>query len=93
MKIRRANQGSVKAITLLVVAGALSILAGCKDKPAAEVVQTVDWYKAHRAELDEVMKKCKSNPGELGSTPNCINAREAVSAIAHDDMFGPRKGK
>lgn len=82
-----------KITVLLAVAGMLSMLVGCKEDKPAEVVQTVDWYKAHRTELNEVMTRCKSNPGELGGTPNCINAREAVSSIAHDDMFGPRNKK
>ncbi len=73
-----------KVTVLLVVAGALSMLAGCKeDKPAAvpaEVVQTVDWYKAHNSERAEVLAKCKANPGELAATPNCVNASRADSA-------------
>ena len=72
-----------KLTVLLVVAGTLSMLAGCKeDKPAtpAEVVQTVDWYKAHKTERAEVLAKCKANPGELAATPNCVNASRADSS-------------
>nr|BCT99694.1 entry exclusion protein [uncultured bacterium]BCU00308.1 entry exclusion protein [uncultured bacterium] len=72
-----------KLTVLLVVAGTLSMLAGCKeDKPEtpAEVVQTVDWYKAHKAERAEVLAKCKANPGELAATPNCVNASRADSS-------------
>lgn len=72
-----------KNVVLLAVAGALSMLAGCKeDKPAApaEVVQTVDWYKAHKTERAEVLAKCKENSGELVGGPNCVNASRADSS-------------
>lgn len=44
---------------------------------AVEVVQTVDWYKAHNTERHNVLAKCSNNPGQLGATPNCINASRA----------------
>ncbi|WP_281661162.1 EexN family lipoprotein [Microvirgula aerodenitrificans] len=69
-----------KSTALLVVAGTLSILAGCNEKQA-EVVQSVDWYKAHKAERAGMMAKCKANPGELAATPNCVNAGRADSAV------------
>jgi hypothetical protein len=42
-----------------------------------ETVQTVDWYKAHNAERHSMLTKCHNNPGQLGATPNCINASRA----------------
>lgn len=69
-----------KFTVLLVIAGALSVLAGCKEEKPVEVVQTVEWFKAHKAERAETLAKCKSNPGELAATPNCINASRADSA-------------
>lgn len=69
-----------KIAVLLVAAGALSMLAGCKEDKPAEVVQTVDWYKAHKTERAEVLAKCKANPGELAATPNCVNASRADSS-------------
>lgn len=59
----------------LVVAG---VLAGCGDNTP---VQTVDWYKAHKAERTAMIDKCKANPGELAASPNCINATRAESAV------------
>ena len=55
----------------------LMTLAGCKEDQPVEVVQTVDWYKAHDAERIEMVKKCKNSPGEIAGTPNCINAKSA----------------
>ena len=69
-----------KLTVLLVVAGTLSMVSGCKENKPAEVVQTVDWYKAHEAERTEVLAKCRSNPGELAATPNCVNASRAESS-------------
>lgn len=70
-----------KLTVLMALAGALSMLAGCnEDKPAEEVVQTVDWYKAHKTERADVLAKCQSNPGELAATPNCVNASRAESS-------------
>jgi hypothetical protein len=71
-----------KLTVFLAMAGALSMLAGCnEDKPAEVAVQTVDWYKAHKAERTDMLAKCQSNPGELAATPNCVNASRAESSI------------
>lgn len=69
-----------KFTVLLVVAGTLSMLAGCKEDKPAEVVQTVEWYKANKTERAEVLANCKANPGELAATPNCVNASRADSS-------------
>ena len=72
----------MKKLSIALVA--LMALAGCKEDQPVEVVQTVDWYKAHDAERIEMVKKCKNSPGEIAGTPNCINAKSA-----HDQtIFG-----
>lgn len=70
----------MKKITVLLMAGTLTVLAGCKEEKPAEVVQTVEWYKANKTERAEVLAKCKANPGELAATPNCVNASRADSS-------------
>lgn len=50
------------------------LLAGCDENTA---VQTVDWYKAHDTERKDMIANCKSSPGELAASPNCINAQRA----------------
>lgn len=60
-----------KLITFLFAA---VILVGCGENTP---VQTVDWYKAHAEEREEMIAKCKSNPGELAASANCINAQQA----------------
>lgn len=70
-----------KSTVLLVVAGALTMLAGCREDAPGDVVQTVDWYKTHKVERAEVLAKCRANPGELAVTSNCMNAGRADSSV------------
>jgi ABC-type uncharacterized transport system auxiliary subunit len=65
-----------KLFIALVVAASLT---GCGESTP---VQTVEWYKAHEAERTAVVAKCKDNPGELGASPNCINATTAANHLA-----------
>lgn len=74
------------SISMVVSIATLS-LTGC-EKKASEVVQTVEWYKEHKAERIAMIEKCKSNPGELAATPNCVNANRAASQIT----WGATKG-
>ena len=64
----------LSALLFLVVV----TLAGCKDN---DPVQTVDWYKANAPERAALLAKCKTNPGELSASPNCINANRAETAV------------
>lgn len=65
---------------ICILALTLSIfLTACNKNE--EVVQTVDWYKSHKVEREEVIAKCTDNPGELAATPNCVNASQAASDI------------
>ena len=49
----------------------------------SEPVQTADWYKANDAARKAMLEKCNNNPGELGGSPNCVNA----AAAAHQLFF------
>jgi predicted small lipoprotein YifL len=62
---------------LLVMAVVMGLTA-CGPK---ETVQTVDWYKAHDVERKAMVDQCNANPGELDSTPNCVNATNAANAL------------
>ena len=63
------------------------ILAGCGESAP---VRTVDWYKSHDAERKSMILKCEENPGELATTPNCINAKTAANHLAVDKRDYPR---
>ncbi|MDR4470985.1 MAG: EexN family lipoprotein, partial [Nitrospira sp.] len=64
----------------LVVSGVLGTI-GCTQE-ALDPVQTVAWYKTHEVERIAMVTKCHNNPGQLNTTPNCINAQQAVDDIA-----------
>ncbi|MDK4719477.1 EexN family lipoprotein [Rhizobium sp. CNPSo 3968] len=49
-------------------------LFGC-SKP--ERTYSVDELMANQTLLSDLIAKCKSNPGELRATPNCVNAEAA----------------
>jgi predicted small lipoprotein YifL len=70
---------------LLLVMAAVAALSACGPK---EPVQTVDWYKAHPAERDAMLGRCQANPGELASSPNCVNATDARNS----QVWSSRKG-
>ena len=66
----------MKKLALFLVVAA--VLAGCGDNTP---VQTVDWYKAHEAERTAMIAKCRTTPGELDASPNCINATTAANHL------------
>ena len=53
----------------------LLLLAACSKD--TERIYTVDELMADKALLADLVGKCRSNPGELGNTPNCQNAAAA----------------
>ena len=51
-------------------------VVGC-TREAAVARHTVDEYRVNRSLRKETFEACIHDPGTLGSTPDCINAREA----------------
>lgn len=73
----------VKRIPLLF---ALAVaLSGCDEATKTETT-TVGWFLDHRNELTVTLKACRDNPGDLGKTPNCVNANEARNKITIQEM-------
>lgn len=66
-----------KEVIMILASVALAGLTGCKEEETPEAVQSVEWYKEHPAERVVQLDKCKSDPGELALTPNCVNASRA----------------
>ena len=63
---------------IVMVLAALMLLlpvSGCNS----EETRTVEWYlkPENKAAWEAKIAQCKDNPGELGNSPNCINARKA----------------
>ncbi len=81
MTTQRCSQLTVSTwLTCAVLLSGMIALTGC-TKEALEPVNTVEWYKAHEAEREAMLKKCLDNPGQLAETPNCVNAKEAASRL------------
>jgi hypothetical protein len=62
----------IHTLAALVLLGA----AGCSREPDS-AHHTVEQYRVDKSLRQEVFGKCTNDPGTLGSTPDCINAREA----------------
>lgn len=52
----------------------LVALAACSK---SEKTYSVEDFLADEAVLAEHVERCRNNPGELGQTPNCVNAAAA----------------
>lgn len=78
------------ALMLIVAAGLMLALPG---SGMAEPTRTVEWYLApeNSKALDDKVKECQNNPGELGNTPNCVNARAAFEKRLLGGSFKPVK--
>jgi hypothetical protein len=62
----------IHTLAALVLLGA----ASCSREPDT-AHHTVEQYRSDKSLRQEVFGKCTSDPGTLGKTPDCINAREA----------------
>jgi hypothetical protein len=51
-------------------------LVACSRQPEA-ARHTVENYRADKSLRQETFKRCADDPGSLGKSPDCINAREA----------------
>ncbi|WP_266064352.1 EexN family lipoprotein [Brucella intermedia] len=60
---------------IAVALTSLILLAGCSQPSTS--TYTVEEFLADEALLAEHVEKCRNNPGELGQTPNCVNAAAA----------------
>ena len=61
---------------ILLVGLFILTLAGCNTGET----RTVEWYlqPENKSFLNTKLAECRNNPGELGNTPNCVNARKAA---------------
>ena len=64
-------------LLLIAMATSLALAGGCSK---TDETKTVEWYLSPEnvVALDARIRECKSNPGELWDTPNCVNARHAA---------------
>jgi hypothetical protein len=62
------------------VCGALMLAAACTRSPQY-AVPTVTYLREHDEERRELMKRCMDDPGSLGHTPACVNAKQATIIV------------
>lgn len=72
--IRHGAQGARWCLGILVTIGA----AACTPSPEP-THQTVDYYRANRDAREAKVAECINDPGVLGKTPDCINAKQAAA--------------
>lgn len=58
-----------------------ALLCGCEKPAAEEKIHTVSEFKTNNELLQEFLKKCNENPGELRDKPNCINVTMAAQML------------
>ena len=65
-----------RGIPVLIRLAMIGAVVSCSQgPPVAE--HTVSDYRADAALRREVFGRCRNDPGGLGQTPDCVNAREA----------------
>lgn len=62
----------IHCLTALILLG----LVACSRQPQA-ARHTVEEYREDKSLRQETFKRCADDPGSLGKSPDCINAREA----------------
>jgi hypothetical protein len=71
----RFRSPGLRALALCVLGVTLTTTCCTRQPPSAE--HTVAEYRANVALRREEFARCVNDPGSLGRTPDCINAREA----------------
>lgn len=61
-----------------------ALLVGC-----GETTKSVDYYTEHKDERNAKLQECRSNPGELQRSPNCVNT---MRSQAQEDFNSKNKG-
>ncbi|WP_338702183.1 EexN family lipoprotein (plasmid) [Bradyrhizobium sp. 26S5] len=72
--------------TSILALSLAAALPACNETGKSQQANTVGWFLDHRDDLAVAIKACRDNPGELGKTPNCINANEARNKITIQEM-------
>lgn len=77
----------MRALLAILSLSAGCVLAGCQ--PAAPVHDKA-YFAGHAHERAQTLAACRNDPGELGGTPNCVNALQADADAEHERVFhGP----
>lgn len=73
-RIRHGAHGARWCLGMIVTITA----AACAPAPEP-THQTVDYYRANREAREAKVAECANDPGSLGKTPDCTNAKQAAA--------------
>lgn len=73
-RIRHGARGTRWCLGIVVTIG----IAACAPSPEPPH-QTVEYYQANREAREARVAECANDPGGLGKTPDCINAKKAAA--------------
>lgn len=76
--IPRLARGAYGARWCLAIGTALAAVA-CSSPPEPPSHQTVEFYRANKEARQAKVAECANDPGALGKTPDCINAKQAAA--------------
>lgn len=74
--IQRIRHGAKGARWCLGIVVTISI-AACAPSPNP-THQTVEYYRANPGAREAKLTECANDPGALGQTPDCVNAKQAA---------------
>lgn len=72
-RIRHGAKGARWCLGIVVTIG----VAACAPSPNP-THQTVEYYRANRDAREAKLAECGNDPGALGQTPDCVNAKQAA---------------
>lgn len=78
LSIWRMARGACDACSYLVVGAALAT-AACSSPPEPPTHQTVEFYRTNKEARQAKVAECANDPGALGKTPDCVNAKQAAA--------------
>jgi hypothetical protein len=61
-----------------LIVGAAFVAAACSSPPEPPTHQTVEFYLTNKEARQAKLAECDNDPGALGKTPDCINAKQAA---------------
>lgn len=78
LSISRLARG-VSGVRWYLAIGAALAVAACSSPPEPPTHQKVDFYRANKEARQAKVAECANDPGALGKTPDCINAKQAAA--------------
>lgn len=78
LTIRDTRRGTNGARVCLAIGVTMAAVACTPAPTPTPTHQTVEYYRANKDVRAAKLSECENDPGALGQTPDCINARQAA---------------